>query len=171
MEHLEEPLPLVRATVRRFVERRVRERERVLGQPLQGPSPLQQHALCIGDMTHLDALAIVHVRPICLVEHRQVTAGEQGKPDVVEQRPGGINEEASVVAEAEGLMRIRERRLQWHAPQTDGPGKHHADPGPHRRVVQALVQAQSQEAELVGRAVILLDRTEEHGSVQYVGVC
>ena len=170
VEHLEEPLPLVGAAVRCFIESRIREGEEVLGEPLQGPAPLQQDALGIGDMMHLDALTVRHVRRIGRVEHGQITTRQQSKPEFVEQCPGGIHEKPCVMAAAEGLLGIRERGLQRHAPQTDRPGKHHADLGPDRRVVQAFVQAQGQEAEVVGRTVLFLDGTEEHGRVHYVGV-
>ena len=170
VEHLEEPLPLVCAPVGVLVEARVRQRCRTFGRTLERPSPLQEHPLGVRDVTHLDSFAVVHARPIDLLERGKILTGKQREPDLVEERPGGVDEQPRLVPETEGLLRDRKRRFQRHPPEADRPREHHQDLRPQRGVVQPLIEAQGELAELVGGSVVLLDRTDQHGGVQDVRV-
>ena len=170
VEHLEEPLSGVGLPVGVLVEGRVGEREGVAGLAREGASPLEDHPLGVGDVPHLDPLAILHVRRVRRVKRRQVRATEQRQPDLVEERPRGVDEEPGFVTEPEGFARDGEGRLEGHAPRADRPREHHEDLGSQRGVVEPLVEALRQEPEFVRGPVLLPDRAQKHRRQQAVRV-
>jgi hypothetical protein len=169
IEHLEEPLSSVGLPVRPLVEGLAGEGLRGLGQPGEGPAPLEDHLLGIGDVVHLDAADVRDVLGVGL-ERGEAPAGEQREPRLVEQRPGRVDEEPGLRRQAERLPRVRNGRLDRHPPDADRPGEHHEDLRAQGRGGQTLVQPHGQEAELVRGRVVLLDGTHQHGGVERIRV-
>ncbi len=156
----EERVPAVCLHVFVLVDRFVRQREGRSGLPLQRPRPVQDDFEGIGEAGGFQSLDQRDVRQVIADELCEVLGCEHRGPGFRARTIRGIEEIAALEAAPAGLARVGHAGVQRLPPEVHVRVKLLIDLGPPSGVVEALIHAQRQSAELVSRLVVPTHRSD-----------